>query len=85
MSVPDYTTKKLWIIDIGATYHMLNDPSQLISINVQTQSDILTANGGIAHVTCEGTTKASQSMNLDTVLFSLFHQVYYMLVRVQGS
>lgn len=65
MSIHGHTTKRFWIIDTGAT---TNDPSQLISINSQTQSSILTANGGVTCVTCERTAKVSQFMNLNTIL-----------------
>ncbi|KAJ9539522.1 hypothetical protein OSB04_032255 [Centaurea solstitialis] len=68
MSNTDNSKKGSWIIDTGATDHMTNDPSQLISMKSSMQSDIQTANGGIAPVTCEGPAKVSSSMNLDTVL-----------------
>ncbi|KAJ9552232.1 hypothetical protein OSB04_016277 [Centaurea solstitialis] len=68
MSSTNHAENNTWINDTGATDHMTNDPSKLVSKCPPKQSKILTANGGGAHVTCEGPAQVSSSMNLDTVL-----------------
>ena len=64
----NHTQNSTWIIDTGATDHMTNSTSHLTSIRSTTQQNILTANGGIAPVTHEGSVSNSNSLNLDTVL-----------------
>lgn len=65
------TTKSVmnnWIIDTGSTDHMTNDPSKLTLKVKPKQNVVKTANGSVAKVTCAGSAKLSNSMNLDTVL-----------------
>ena len=62
------TQNDTWIIDTGATDYMTNSTSHVTSIRASTQQNIVTANGGIAPVTHEGSVSNSNSLNLDTVL-----------------
>ena len=66
--MPKHIQNITWIIDTGATDHITNSTSHLTSIHPATQQNILTANGGIAPVTHEGSVYNSNSLNLDIVL-----------------
>lgn len=68
MSNTTHSVNNEWIIDTGATDHMTNDPSKLLTITRPEKQKIKTANGGLAQVTCEGAAQVSSLMNLDTVL-----------------
>ena len=68
MSNTTHSVNNEWIIDTGATDHMTNDPSKLLTITRPEKQKIKTANGGLAQVTCEGVAQVSSLMNLDTVL-----------------
>ena len=63
-----YTCNRLWIIDIGATYHMTSDANILHSLKTANQTFITSANGSISPVTGEGSLSLTSSLNLDHVL-----------------
>ncbi|KAK0574980.1 hypothetical protein LWI29_032013 [Acer saccharum] len=57
-----------WLIDTGASYHMVNDSSILSSITPSSQTFIYTANGGSSPVIGEGSTDIFESLTLNSVL-----------------
>ncbi|KAK0600689.1 hypothetical protein LWI29_017477 [Acer saccharum] len=57
-----------WLIDTGASDHMVNDSSILSSITPSTQTSVYTANGGSSPVIGEGSTDISESLTLNSVL-----------------
>ena len=54
MSNTTHSFNSEWIIDTGATDHMPNDTSKLVTICRPHKQKIKTANGGLTPVTCEG-------------------------------
>ena len=68
-SVFSATSKnRTWIIDTGASDHMMRDSSQLKSVLPSSQSVIYTVNGSTSPITGEGSVILSNTLTLDTVL-----------------
>ncbi|GKD19153.1 retrovirus-related pol polyprotein from transposon TNT 1-94, partial [Tanacetum coccineum] len=57
-----------WLIDTGASDHMVNDSNLLSSVLPSTHTTIYTANGGSSPVIGEGSTDLSKSLSLNSVL-----------------
>ena len=57
-----------WVIDTGATDHMVRDKNHLQTIKSTTHSLISTANGSTSPTVGEGTVILSQNLTLDSVL-----------------
>ncbi|TYH37314.1 hypothetical protein ES332_D12G031500v1 [Gossypium tomentosum] len=73
----------IWIIDTGATDHMINNSTYFSSICSSTKPHILTANGGVAPITGEGSIHVSNSINLD-IVFLLFLSIFYLVAKSQN-
>ncbi|XP_061348292.1 uncharacterized protein LOC133293706 [Gastrolobium bilobum] len=69
-SLAFYTLSRnnIWIIDTGASDHMIKDSSQLFNLCNSSQSVISTANGGTSKITGQGSLTLSDSLFLDSVL-----------------
>ena len=68
-NIPSAITKdNTWIIDTGASDHMIRDSSKLQHLHPSSQQVISTANGGTSPITGEGSLVLSNAMTLDTVL-----------------
>lgn len=85
MSCQNQTKISNWIIDTGATDHMINDKNLLTTLHAPKQSIIQTSSGELEKVTCEGAVQVSSSMNLDSVLVvpSLSSNLLSQLVKSQ--
>ena len=57
-----------WIIDIGASSHMISDSNKLTCHKPLSHSAIRTANGSISPVTGEGSIILTDTITLDTLL-----------------
>ena len=62
------TKDNTWIIDTGASDHMIRDSSKLQHLHPSSQQVISTAKGGTSPITGEGSLVISNAMTLDTVL-----------------
>ena len=65
---PAYYMDKTWIVDTGASKHMMRDVRQLQSILPSSQSVISTANDSTSLVTGEGSVILSNTLTLNIVL-----------------
>ena len=62
------TKDNTWIIDTGASDHMIRDSSKLQHLHLSSQQVISTANGGTSPIIREGSLVLSNAMTLDIVL-----------------
>jgi hypothetical protein len=62
-----------WIIDTGATDHMISYPSLFTSITAIVSTHVKLPNGSIASITHIGTVKLSEDLTLTEVFCSIFY------------